>query len=179
MIKRTLYTIPVFLLFLTVSISAQAQQLKIGFVNPQEIITKMPEMKAVQQRLQNFISDKQAELQEKQEAFQNAVNEYQQKMSVLSSDAKSNKEEELGEMQANLREAQREAQEAVQQKQQELVQPLMESINNAIDAVANEKGLDYVLNTTTSQGDVIVLYASQEYKQKYDITGDVMNKLGI
>ena len=82
-------------------------------------------------------------------------------------------------MQAEIREAQRKASQAVRQKQQELVQPLMESINNAIKLVAAEKGLDYVLNTTTSQGDVIILYASQEYKQKYDITDAVMDKLGI
>lgn len=180
MIKRTLYTIPAFLLFLfTVSVTANAQQVEIGYVNPQEIITKMPEMKAVQQRLQNFAADKRTEIQEKQQAFQAAVDEYQQKMSVLSADAKAAQEKELGQMRTDLLALQQKASQAVAQKQQELVQPLIDSINNAIAAVAEEMGLDYVLNTTTSNGDVVILYTSPQFQQKYDITDEVMDKLGI
>lgn len=178
--KRTLYSIPALFLFLFIfSIAAKAQQLKIGYVDPQEIITKMPEMKAVQQRLQNFVADKKAAIAAKQTAFQTAISEYQQKMSVLSAEAKTAKETELGQMRTDLQTAQQEAAQALQQKQQELVQPLMDSINNAIKAVAKEQGLDYVFNTVTSQGDFIILYASDEFQQKYDITDEVMAKLGI
>ena len=180
MTKRTIYTIPLLLAFILVGFNTtQAQQAEIGYVDPQQILTQMPEMKAVQQRIQNFIADKQAELQEQQQEFQAAVEEYQQQMTVLSGDAKAAQEEELGQMQAELRQAQRQAQQEIRQKQQELVSPLIESINQAIEEVAAEMGLDYVLNTTTSQGDVIILYASETAKQQYDITDEVMDKLGI
>jgi outer membrane protein len=39
--------------------------------------------------------------------------------------------------------------------------------------------LTYVLNTTTSSGDAIILYASDEAQEKYDITDQVMQQLGI
>ena len=48
------------ILFLSMVINYQAQgqtnnsELKIGYVNPQSILANMPEMRAVQQRLQNF-----------------------------------------------------------------------------------------------------------------------------
>lgn len=180
MIKRTIYTIPFLLAFIFAGFStSQAQEAEIGYVDPQAILTQMPEMKAVQQRIQNFIADQQAEIQEKRQEFQAAVEKYQQQMAVLSAEAKAQQEKELGQMQAELQQARRQAQQAIRQKQQELVQPLLESINNAIREVANEKGLDYVLNTTTSNGDVIILYASDQAQQQYNITEEVMAKLGI
>lgn len=180
MIKRTITTLPLLLAFVMAGFTVgHAQEAKIGYVDPQAILTKMPEMKAVQQRMQNFISDKQAEIQTMRQEFQTAIQQYQQQMAVLSEEAKKKKEEQLGERQAKIRQAQRKAQQEIRQKQQELVQPLLQSINNAIKEVANEKGLDYVLNTTTSNGDVIILYASETAKNKYNITDEVMDKLGI
>jgi outer membrane protein len=36
-----------------------------------------------------------------------------------------------------------------------------------------------VINTTTGQGDMIILYASDEAQEKYNITDQVMQELGI
>jgi len=36
-----------------------------------------------------------------------------------------------------------------------------------------------VLNTTTSNGDVIILYVSEEIQSEFDITDAVMQDLGI
>ena len=158
---------------------AQIQQERIGYVNPQQILQKMPEMKAVQQRLENFITEKQQALSEKQQELQQQIEDYQSKQAVLSEDAKAETEENLGKLQAELQQARRQAQQEIQQKQQELVGPLLEEINNSISAVAEEMGLSYVLNTTTSTGDVIILYVSNEAEQKYNITDEVMDALGI
>lgn len=158
---------------------AQIQEEKIGYVDPQAILQKMPEMKAVQQRLQNFIEKKQQEIVQQDQELQQEINTYQQKQSVLSDQAKQKEEERLGQLQADLQQAQREAQQAIQQKQQELVGPLLQEINSGIDAVAQEMSLSYVLNTTTSNGDLIILYASEEAQNKYDITEEVMAELGI
>lgn len=162
--------------------SANAQQqndLQIGYVDPQAILNKMPEMKAVQQRLQNFIEKKRKEFASKQQDFEQKVSEYQQKEAVISEDAKRKEEERLGKMNAELQQYQTQIQQEIQQKQQELVGPLLDQIDNAVSSVAERKGLTYVINTTTSQGDVIVLYASQEAQDKYNITQQVMDELGI
>jgi len=45
--------------------------------------------------------------------------------------------------------------------------------------VAQEKGIDYVLNTMTSTNDVIILYVKEEIRSEYDITDAVMRNLGI
>lgn len=182
MIKRILTS--AFLCFLFIGFSgvsnANAQDaLQIGYVNPQEVLSKMPEMKAVQQRLQNFIDRKRQELATKQQDFQQQLTEYQQKASVISESAKKKEEERLGQLNADLQQFQTQIQQEIQQKQQELVGPLLQQIDTAVSTVAQEMNLTYVLNTTTSNGDVIILYASDEAQKKYNITDQVMRELGI
>jgi len=157
----------------------KSQDLEIGYVDPQTILSRMPEMKAVQQRLQNFVEDKRKEYTQKQSNFEEQVANFEQRASVISEEAKKKEEERLGKLQAELQQAQTQFQQEIQQKQQELVGPLLQQINEAIDTVAAERGLTYVLNTTTSQGDVIILYASEEAQSKYDITDQVMKEMGI
>ncbi len=158
---------------------SQAQEVKIGYVEPQAILAKMPEMKAVQQRLQNFAERKQQELAEKEQDFNAQVSQYQQKSAVISEEAKKKEEERLGKLNAELQQFRTQLQREVQQKQQELVGPLLDQIGNAIDQVAQDMNLTYVINTTTSNGDAIILYASEDAKQKYDITDQVMQQLDI
>ncbi len=158
---------------------AQSTEAKIGYVNPQAILASMPEMKAVQQRLQNFTARKQQELTTKEQAFQAQVTAYQQKIGVISADAQRQEEERLGQLQNELVQAQQIAEGELQDKRTELLGPLLEQIGAAIDNVAETMGLIYVLNTTTSTGDLIILYASDDYQAKYDITEKVMEQLGM
>ena len=39
--------------------------------------------------------------------------------------------------------------------------------------------LTYVLNNTTSTGDQIILYVSEQYGEKYNLTEGVMEELGM
>lgn len=185
MIKR-ITLISTLFLFITAlcgfnSVAAQggSQQLSIGYVDPQSILNKMPEMKAIQQRLQNFYERKQQELGEKEQEYNQQVQDYRDKAAVINEEAKKKEEERLGKLYANLQQFQSQIQQEIQQKQQELLAPLFQQINQAISNVAQERNLTYVINTTTSQGDMIILYASPEAQQRYNITDAVMRELGI
>lgn len=177
--KVTLGIALLFVVMISASTQAQAQETKIGFVNPQAILDRMPEMKAIQQRLKNFAERKAQEIQQKEIELQNAVNVYEQKKDVISATAKQAEEEKLQKMSNDLNEADRNAQAEVQAKRNELLGPLLNQISEAINTVAKEKGLSYVLNVTTNTGDMIILYASEEYGRKYNITDAVMLNLGI
>lgn len=168
----------VFIATLGVTQSA-AQEIKIGYVEPQAILAKMPEMKAVQQRLQNFAERKQKELAQKEEELTAMEQNIEQRSSVISEDAKEKEKQRLGQLNAQLQQFRTQLQQEMQQKQQELVGPLLDQIGNAIDQVASEMDLTYVLNTTTSSGDAIILYASDEAQEEYNITDQVMQQLGI
>jgi len=182
MTKR-IFTISLFCLlivgFVGISSASAQQDLKIGYVDPQSVMNKMPAMKAVQQKLQNYIDKKRQEFSQKQADFQKQVSEYQQKEAVISDEAKKKEQERLGKLNSQLQQYQTQTQQEIQQKQQELVSPLLDQIDTAVSAVAKRMGLTYVINQNTSGGDVIILYASDEAKQKYDITQQVMDQLGI
>lgn len=180
MIRRISTTLTTLLVVLLAASTVNAQdELKIGYVNPQAILANMPEMKAVQQRLQNFTARKQQELIQRQQIFETEVAAYQQKIGVISAEAQAQEEARLGQMQNDLLAAQQTADLELQEKRNELVGPLLEQIGSAIDAVATRMELIYVLNTTTSTGDLVILYASDEYQAKYDITEQVMEELGM
>lgn len=182
MLKRilsiTLFCLCTFSLAGISTVQAQ-QKMQLGYVDPQAILNKMPEMKAVEQRLRNFMEKKKKEFANKQQDFQKQVSEYEQKESVISEPAKKKEEQRLGKLNQELQQYQGKIRQQVQQKQQELVSPLLDQIDSAVNAVADSMGLTYVINTRTSNSDVIVLYASDEAKEEYDITQQVMDELDI
>ncbi len=158
---------------------AVSQDMKVGFVEPRIILERMPEMRAVQQRLQNFADRKRTELIEAETNFQQQLQSYQERASVMSQTARTTEEERLAEVSAELQQLQATAEQELAQRRAELMSPILQQIQDAIDAVAGEKRLDIVLNTTTSTGDVIILYVSEEVRQQNDITEAVMARLEI
>lgn len=159
--------------------SVWAQQTKIGFVDPQSVLTRMPEMAAVEQRLRNFAEKKQKEIIDKQTDLRQQVDLYQQKQSVISAESRKKEEERLARLNQDVMQLQNQSQQEMQAKQAELIGPLLEQIQNAINAVSKDLGLSYVFNSVTSEGEFIILYASDEMKKNYDITEKVMDKLGV
>jgi len=166
-------------IFASTAIVAQNQNPEIGYVDPQAILTKMPEMKAVQQRLQNFAERKQRELSQKEQEFQSEVANFEQKSGVISDEARAREEERLGQLQVELLQFRDQAEQEIAQKRAELLGPLLQQMQQAIDTVAQRMGLSYVLNTTTSSGDLIILYVSEEIRTQNDITDAVMEELGL
>ena len=159
---------------------AQAQdELTIGYVDPQTIMRSMPEMAAIERRLQNFIDRKRQEFAEKEATFRREVEEYQQKMAVISDEARRREEERLASLNLELQEFQQNFQQEIQERQFELIEPLLDKIQGAIEAVARERNLTFVLNTMTNNGDFIILYASERAQRDYDITDEVMQRLDL
>ena len=76
-------------------------------------------------------------------------------------------QEEVTNMQQNL-------EREIQQRQAELFNPLLIKVEEAMAEVAEEMGLDFVLNKTSNTGDPIVYYASE---RATDITQQVIEKL--
>ena len=75
-------------------------------------------------------------------------------------------------MQRSIREYQAQAQEDLQKKQFELLKPISEKVKAAIVKVAKALGYDYVLESTPTNG--IVLMAEGK-----DLLADVKKELGI
>ncbi len=169
------------ILFIAVLFSAEtkAQELKIGYVDPQTILDRMPEMKAVQQRLLNFTERIGNELRTKEAALNEAIETYRLKESAISESAKQAEQEKIQMQSIELSNAEQQAQQDIAVRRNELLGPLLDQIDDAITEVAKKNGLSYVLNTVTNSGDLIILYASPDFRTKYDITSQVMDYLGM
>ncbi|MDZ7772107.1 MAG: OmpH family outer membrane protein [Balneolaceae bacterium] len=163
------------LLFLCVSLaSAQVDRIEIGFVNTQEVMNQLPERQQIQDQLNTFIQQKQQELQQASTEFQNAVATYQQNQSGMTQDQINQREQELTQMEQNLNQLQQTAQQEIAQRRQELLGPIYERINQAIQAIAQQNGLDMVLSEITAQGSNIVYYSADS---SMDITQQVIQRV--
>ncbi|MEX0679861.1 MAG: OmpH family outer membrane protein [Balneolales bacterium] len=158
---------------------AQQNELRIGYVDPQTIMRSMPEMAAIERRLQNFVERRRQEFAEKEANFRREVEAYQQKVAVISEEAQRREEERLAELNLELQEFQQNFQQEIQERQISLLEPLLDKIQGVIDEVASERNFTFVLNTMTNSGDFIILYASDEAQQNYDITEEVMQRLDL
>ena len=175
--KSILFSL-LFVLVAAVGIT-EAQTLKIGYVDPQEILVKMPEYAAVERRLQNFAERKRDEFTKLQADFEKRASDYQQKASVLSNDARATEERSLEAMREKLMNFQTQYQEDLMKEQQTQLTPLFEKIEKGIADVANEMGLTFVLNPRTSNGDIILLYVSDEARETLNITRRVIERLEL
>lgn len=177
--KKRNIALLLFVLCLGMTYNASAQELKIGYVDPQTIMNKMPDVAAVQKQLQNYADAKQQALADSESAFSRKVQAFQQKSAVISEEAKKNEQAQLEQERQDLLQLQSQFKQEIQQKQATLMSPVLNKIQNAINAVAKQMGLTYVLNTMTNSGDYIILYASDSAQKKYDITDKVMQKLNL
>jgi outer membrane protein len=152
---------------------------KIGYINPQEVLAQLPESQAIERRLTEMVQQKRAEFSVREEAFLAQVRDLQERVQ-----AQSISEAEIGRQRQALEVQQEELYELldsheleVRRRQQELLRPLLSAIDTAISDVARELGLDYVLNELTTEGEMILLFVSQDGENRYNITNRVVQKL--
>lgn len=153
-------------LVLVSAFSATAQ--KIGTVDAEGLISLLPEAKTVQDKLSKFQNDTlNVELKK-------LVDEIKEKDSLLKDpkqapSVKTMLEEKLQELTSTYSNWQNIASSAMQQRQNVLLAPLYKKVGDAVNAVAKEKGYNYVL-----QPDVFYVIPPAD-----DLTKAVADKLGV
>lgn len=167
-------------LLLTGSV-ANAQQ-KFGHLNSDEIYAAMPEAKAAQTTLETLTKTKEAEIQKMITEYQAKLKSAQEKEKTLS---EANRETVTKELMAakteldglgkRIEDARTKASSDVQAEQARLYPPINTKLSNAMTAVAKEKGLAYVFDTSVAQGFNNLVY----FDGGEDITPAVKTKLGI
>lgn len=156
------------LLILLIGIDAQAQ-LKVGYTNPELILSELPEVEAIDKEIAVLLAEKDSLLAIQFQAFQQQIdmlpsqNLSETKLN-LKADSISQEFQALRQRSIN----------EVQQKQISLLQPVEEKVFATIRAVADSLGLDLVLNEGSINGGAFIFYASDE---QIDITEMVIEKI--
>ncbi|MDR8389787.1 OmpH family outer membrane protein [Aliifodinibius sp. S!AR15-10] len=174
MLRKLLTTAFVLLFAASVTALGQNQDLKVGYMNPQEVLSQLPERAEIEQKLSSYIEERRSELSQKSTDFQQAVSTFQQNAASMSEQQQQQRQQELATQEQELRELQQSVQQQIQQRRSELMAPIYNRMDQAIATVAEANGLDFVLNETTGMGETIIFYSAD---QKLNITQQVLNRM--
>lgn len=153
-----------------------AAQLKVGVMNPERVMDALPETAQVQRDLEQFVQQRQQEFTREYSEWIEAITDYEERVDdgTLTGQQREQEEQRLLEKEEELENLENRIQMQIQNRQNELISPIMGRVENAMETVAREMDLDYVLNRQTSQGDLVVYYASE---RGVDITDRVIELL--
>lgn len=155
------------LLCATVAVQAQ----KYGYVNSTAIMAELPEVKQVESSLKDLQTQLQKKGQQMVEAYQTKRQDAAAKAErgELSPVEQQKVVEDLGKQEQQLLQYEQEMMQKIQAKEAELLNPVLERVNNAIKAVADENGYAMIFNSST------LLYAADGT----DVSDMVKAKLGM
>lgn len=150
----------------------QAQDLKFGHVNIQQMVSELPEKIDADKQLQDEATKLQEQLQVMQKDLQNMYNNYMASRDTLPDLIRATKEKELQDTEQRLQGYSQMAQQSLGQKEQQLLQPIIMKVQKAIDEVGQEQGLIYIFDISTQ----VVVYHSDK---SVDCAPLVKAKLGV
>ncbi|MCX6149209.1 MAG: OmpH family outer membrane protein [Ignavibacteriales bacterium] len=148
-------------------------QLKIGYVDSDTIMDKLPDAQDAQQKLDVIIKDWQTELNKLEKNWKDKYDDYEKRKLIMSDQTRAEVEGELVKLEEKMNDYRQKkfgANGELFQKQDEVMKPIQNRVFDAIKKVAIDEDLDFVFDRS---GDVLFLYA----KEKYDITNIVLEKL--
>ena len=142
-------------IMLLMTVAAQAQ--KFGYLNSQAILASMPEVKEMNSNLKVLGDQLQRKGKQMYEEYQKELAAAQQKeaQGELAPIDKDKISKKLENKQKEILAYEKEMQQQLAEKEQKLIEPILNKINDAIKAVAEEKGLTMVFE----QG--VLLYADE------------------
>ena len=142
------YVILSVLFVLSCSVFSQAQTLKFGHINVQELVDLMPERDSAYVTFQKHQDDLEETYVSIQNELQAKVAEYQQKSATWSQVILEAKTRDIQGINQRLQEFEQSAQESMAQTQNILFAPVYAKANEAIQKVGKDMGLIYVFNSS-------------------------------
>ncbi|GAB6283148.1 MAG: hypothetical protein STSR0008_19050 [Ignavibacterium sp.] len=162
-----------FLLLFFIPYNSIFPQLKIGYVDSDAVLEKLPDAQDARQQLDALIQEWQDELNKLQNEWKTKYDDYEKRKLIMSDQTRVQTEQELVKLEqeiADYRQKKFGTEGELFQKQDELMKPVQNRVFNAITEVAQEENYDYILDRS---GGVLILFA----KEQYDITNLVLQKL--
>ncbi|MDR0815618.1 MAG: OmpH family outer membrane protein [Bacteroidales bacterium] len=144
---------------------------KLAHIDSQALMQSMPEYDSAVVKIQAFIKDLQGEIENQQVEINRKSDEFQKNSANLTELVRTSRQQEIAGMYQRLQEFQQNAEQTVQQEQAKLFQPVQEKATKAIEAVAKENGVTYVL-----EAQQVLLYKAGD---ALDLTPLVKQHLGI
>lgn len=153
-------------------ISVQAQSpLKFGHINSTQLLSQMPETKAADSSLQKFGASLENQLKTMTAEYQGKIADFKSKEGSMADPIREAKLKEISDLEERIQSFQESAQSSMQKKKEELYTPILKKAEEAINAVAKEKGFSYIFDSSAGT----LLFA----QESDDVLPLVKGKLGL
>lgn len=162
--------IALLLMLLPFAGAVNAQEVKIAFVNTQEVFMALPEVADMQKKLEDLNAKYKKELETMQGEYQKKYSDFIAQQDSLTENIKVRRMQEVQDMQQRMDNFVQVAQQDVAKQQQDLLTPIQQKIQDAIKAVGAEKGYTYIIDPQ------VLLYQGSN---AIDATPFVKAKLGL
>ena len=126
--------------------NVSAQALKLAHINMNDLIVSMPEHDSAMVKMQKEQKALEGELETLQVEFNKKYDEYQKNEATLTELVKQSRQQELTLYQQRVQTFTQSAQQQLEDLNAKLYQPIYEKANKAIETVAKEQGITYVIN---------------------------------
>ena len=126
--------------------TVMAQQIKLGYVNSQELFAAMPERDSAFVKLEAYATELQDQLDLIRVELNTKFQDYQKNMSTYTDGVRNMRESEIQSISTRLQESQQMAEEEIQRAQGELLTPVFDKLNAAIEKVSKDNGLTAVFD---------------------------------
>ncbi|CAM1353891.1 OmpH family outer membrane protein [Tenacibaculum insulae] len=146
-------------------------QTKVGTVNSDLIIGKMPQMKTVLKRVENAGKKLDSSFNVKTKNYQTKAQAFQDAQKTLSDADKSTKYQELVTLEQEIQKFRVNGTKMMQLQRDEYMRPLYKKLSEVITEVAKANGYTQILTTGGNEFGYI--------DERFDITKLVLTKLGI
>ncbi len=161
----------IMIMMLAASTAWSQSNLKIGYIDSQELIDLMPEKDSVEAQLMAYQQSLEEQIGAMYLEYQNKVQNYSNNLDGMSDIIKQTKEREIADLETRITEFQQSAESDFAMKQQQLFDPLITKAKDAISQVAKANGYTYILDISMGT----VLY----YESGEDVLPLVKAKLGL
>ena len=155
-------------LVFTTLVSAQS---KIGTINTDYIVTKMPEFEGVQNDLNSYRETLDAGIKEKLDEYNAKVQVYSEKESTYTDALKQLKQKDIIKLEEEIQKLQTNSAKLYQVRQDEDLRPLYKKIGDEVQKIVEAESFTHIFESNNSS----MIYVSPDF----DITLKVMKNLGI
>jgi outer membrane protein len=172
--KQKIFLVSAVLLLAVFLSGSVFAQLKIGYIDSQIILNKLPSAVEAQKKLEEQSNAWAEELQKMGDKIRSLQQQLEQQSLLLSEEKKQEKQDEIQQLYLESQRFQDQKfgqQGELYQKRNELLQPVFDQINEKIQAVAEENAYDYIFDAVAGN----ILYA----KEEYNLTKKILDALGV
>ena len=137
-------------LFFVLTAFGQLDAQKFGFINSQQLLASIPEIKTAEQQLLDFQKGLEAEGQAMVDAFEKNYLAYMSEMNegLLSKVEMQEREQGLANEQQKIQGFQQVAEQRILEKRQEIIEPILMKVDEAIQEYGKENGFTFIFDSS-------------------------------